>query len=60
MEKYVKELTNTMIALTKGTGRMLEQEHFRMINMVTAINPGGLGGKEAIGSPRMGSWSTRS
>ncbi len=40
--KYVKELTSTMIEMTKAPGRMFEQEHLRMINMVTAINPGGL------------------
>ena len=38
VEKYVKELTNTIIAMTRATGRMFEQEHFRMINVVTAIN----------------------
>ncbi len=45
MEKYVKELTNTMIEMTRATGKMFEQENLRMINMVPAINPGGLGGK---------------
>ena len=45
VEKYVKELTNTMFDMTEATGRMFEQEHRRMINMVTAINPRGLGGR---------------
>ncbi len=35
-----------MIEMTKAMGRMYEQEHLRMINNVTAINPRGLGGKE--------------
>ena len=38
IEKYVKELTNTMIDLTKATGRMFEQEHLRMTNMVAAAS----------------------
>ncbi len=42
VERYVKELTSTMIEMTEAAWRMLEQEHLRMINMVTAINPGGL------------------
>ncbi len=33
-----------MIDMTKAAGRIFEQEHFRMINMVLAINPGGWGG----------------
>ncbi len=40
VKKYVKELTNTMIDMTRATGRMFEQEHLRMINMVAAINAG--------------------
>ncbi len=44
VKKYLKELAITMIDMTKATGRMFEQEHFRMINMVRAINPGGKGG----------------
>ncbi len=45
MEKYVKEIAALVGDLTKAAGRMFEKEHFRMINMVTAINQGGLGGK---------------
>ncbi len=45
VERYVKDLASTMIEMTKATGRMFEHEHLRMINMVTAINPGSLGGK---------------
>ena len=45
MEKYVKEIAALVADLTKAAGRMFEQEHFRMINMVSAISPGGLGGK---------------
>ncbi len=41
MEKYVKELTVTMIDATEATGRMSEEEHVRMINMVGAIHSGG-------------------
>ncbi len=40
VENWVRVLTSTMHDLTKGIGRMLEQEHPRMINMVAAINPG--------------------
>ncbi len=49
VEKYVEELTNTKIDMTKTTERMFEQEHLRIINMVTAINPGCLGGKGGDG-----------
>ena len=49
VEKYVKELANLMADLTKAAGRMFEQEHLRMINMVSAINVGGLG---SGGGPR--------
>ncbi len=49
VEKYVTELTGTMIEMTKAAGRMFKQEHLRMINMATAINPGGLGGKGGKG-----------
>ncbi len=45
MEKYVKEIAALVADLTKAAGKMLEQERLRMINMVSAINPGGLGGK---------------
>ena len=45
VEKYVKEIAALVADLTKAAGRMFEQEHFRMINMVSAISPGGLGGK---------------
>ncbi len=37
VERYVKELTNTTIDLMKATGGMFEQEHLKMINMVSAI-----------------------
>ena len=35
VEKCVKE-TTTIIDMIKATGRMLEQDHLRMISMVTA------------------------
>ncbi len=41
VEKYVKESAALVIDLVKPSGRMFEQEHLRMINMVSAINPGG-------------------
>ncbi len=44
VEKYVKEIAVLVGGLTKATGRMFEQEHLRMINMVSAINTGGSGG----------------
>ncbi len=42
-EKCVKEIAIMMIDLTKASGRIFEQEHLRMISMVSAINPGGSG-----------------
>ncbi len=45
VEKYVKEIPDLMADLTKATGRMFEQEHFTMINMVSAVNTGGSGAK---------------
>ncbi len=44
VEKYVKEIATLMVDLTKASGRMFQQEHLRMVNMVSAINPGGSGG----------------
>ncbi len=49
VEKYVRELAAVVIDLTKASGKMFEQEHLRMINMVSAINTGGSG---ATGGPR--------
>ena len=45
VEKYVKEIAALVADLTKAAGRMFEQEDLRMINMVSAINPGGSGGQ---------------
>ena len=42
--KYVKEAAALVADLTKAAGRMFEQEHLRMISMVSANSPGGLGG----------------
>ncbi len=44
MEKYVKELTSLLVDAIQATGNMFEEEHFRMINRVTSIHPGGGGG----------------
>ncbi len=44
VEKCVKEIAALVADLTEASGRMLEQEHLRMINMVSAINPGSSGG----------------
>ncbi len=41
VEKYIKEIVIMAHDLTKAAGRMFEQEHLRMISMVSAINPGG-------------------
>ena len=41
VEKYVKEIVALVIDVVKASGRMFEQEHLRMINMVSAINPRG-------------------
>ncbi len=43
VEMYVEEFANLVIDLTEASGRMFEQEHFRMINMVSAINTGSSG-----------------
>ncbi len=43
-KKYVKEMTIMVYDLIKATGGMFEQECLRMINMVSAIIPGGAGG----------------
>ncbi len=51
VEKYIKEIATLVIGLTKASGRMLEQEHLRMISMVSAINSrssGGSGGNSFI------------
>ncbi len=42
VEKYVKEMA--VADLTKATGRMLGQEPMRIINMVTSIHLGEVGG----------------
>ncbi len=44
VERYVKEVAIMIYELTMATGRMFEQEHLRMINMVSAISPGGATG----------------
>ena len=50
VEMYVKEMANTLMDLTRATGRMFEQEHLRFISMVTAANGRGVGGGQ--GAPR--------
>ncbi len=40
VEKYVKEIASLVFDLTKAAGRMFEQDHLSMTNMVSAINPG--------------------
>ena len=59
-QKYVRETAIMVYGLTKAAGRMFEQEHLRMINMVSAINPGGSGGQGGNRFTAKGSWSTRS
>ncbi len=44
VEKYCKEVATLVAAFTKAARRMFEQEQLRIINMVSAINPGGSGG----------------
>ncbi len=41
VEKCVNEIAALMADSTKATRRMFDQEHLRMINMVSAINTGG-------------------
>ncbi len=45
MKIYVTEIAILVYDLTKAAGRRFEQEHLRMIHMVSAINPGGSGGQ---------------
>ncbi len=54
IEKYVKELALLLVDTIQVTGEMFEEKHLRMINMVTAINPGGLGGKRGNGVTKRG------
>ncbi len=42
--KYVKELASLLADMTQATGRMFEEEHLPMINMVTSTHPRGGGG----------------
>ncbi len=44
VEKYVKELASLLADTIQATEKMFEEEHVRMINMVTLIHPGGGGG----------------
>ncbi len=50
VEKYVMEIATLLSDLTKAIGKMFEEEHLRMINMVTSMHTGGLGG---AGGPRL-------
>ncbi len=43
-ERYVKELASLLVAVIQATRKMSEEEHLRMINMVSAMNTGGSGG----------------
>ncbi len=40
VEKYVNELASLLAETIQATGKMFEEEHLRMINMVTSIHPG--------------------
>ncbi len=44
MERYVKEFVSLLVDTIQATGKMFEEEHLRMVNMVTAINPRRKGG----------------
>ncbi len=44
VEKYVKELASLLVDTIQAAGKKFEEEHLRMINMVTSIHPGGGGG----------------
>ena len=54
IKKYVKEIAAVMADLTKATGRLFEQEHMRMIIIVSAINPGGFAGRGGNGVTKRG------
>ncbi len=57
IEKYVKELAKVSIDIARASGRMFEQEHLRLINMVAAMNTRGSGGTGSL-TLIEGSWST--
>ncbi len=44
IDKYVKEIASPPVDAVQATGKMFEETHMRMINMVTSIHPGGVGG----------------
>ncbi len=44
IEKYVKEVASLLADAVQATGKMFEEERMRMINMVTSVHLGGLGG----------------
>ncbi len=47
VERYVKELTSVTLELAKAAGRVFEQEHLRLIAMITAVGGGGVYGAHA-------------
>ncbi len=54
IERYVTELALLLVDAIQATGKMFEEEDLRMIGMVTATNPGGLGGKGGNGVTKRG------
>ncbi len=48
MEKYLKEIASLLADADQATGKIFEEEHMRMINMVTSVHPGGVGGGNRV------------
>ncbi len=40
MERNVKEIASLLADAAQATGKIFEEEHMRMINMVTSVHPG--------------------
>ncbi len=48
MERYVKEIAGLLADAVQATGKMFEEEQIRMINVVTSMHPGGVGGGNRV------------
>ncbi len=47
-ERCVTEIASLLLGAVQTTGKMFEKEHMRMINMVTSVHPGGVGGSNRV------------
>ncbi len=60
VDEHVREIAALVIDLVKASGRMFEQEHLKLITWCRRSTQEAREAQEATGSPRKGSWSTRS